>query len=128
MPFDQLFQVQDSECLKTTVRNISGGTRSFGFLGAHGRRLADNEIITLPGNVIDHLGGGGHWDQRKFKALERALQADPPLLEIMETPAVHLYDETRTLTRILVQDAGVLGTIDPCWELKSVSSSSSAGT
>ena len=128
MPFDALFVAQDSDCLKTTLRIVSGGTRSFGFLGAHGRRLANNEIITVPGHVSNHLGAGGNWDQREFRALERALQSKPPTLEILETPAVHLYDEPRGAIRILSFEAGVLGTVDPCWELNSLSSSSSAGT
>lgn len=120
------FTQQDTDCLFTTVKNISGSERSFGYLGARGKRLAANEVVTIPGDLIAHLGGGGKYDQRKFKALERSLLNGT--LEIVSTPAVHLFDAVNDDTKILALEGGTLGTVDPCWVTQSLSSSSSSSS
>ena len=107
-------QDANSSCLYTTVKNVSGVERSFGFLGARGMRLAAAEVVTIPGNIIDALGGGGKWSQRKFKGLQRALD-DNSSLEIVSTPGVHLYDSVHDRTRVLALQGQVLGVVDPCW-------------
>lgn len=124
------FTQQNTDCLFTTVRNTAGVARVFGFLGQRGKRLLANEIFSFPGNLVTWLGGGGgqagQWSQRRFKALERALTRES--LEIISTPGVHLYDPINDITRVLAQEGGVIGSVDPCWTLQSVSSSSSSGT
>lgn len=77
--------------LYTTVKNVSGAARVFGFLGAHGKRLANNETYTVPGDLVATVGKGGRGGQRQFKALERALEAGT--LVITKSPAVYLTDE-----------------------------------
>jgi hypothetical protein len=111
----------NTTCLYTTVKNVSGVERVFGFLGARGMRLAAGEVVTVPGNLITALGNGGVGSQRKFRALERALDTNSSL-EIESTPGVHLYDAADDTTHILALQNAVLGTVDPCWY-----SSSSAG-
>jgi hypothetical protein len=107
-------QDANSLCLFTTVKNVSGVERVFGFLGARGMRLAAGEVVTIPGNLIDALGRGGHYAQRKFKGLERALDVNGSL-EIVSTPGVHLYDSVHDRTRVLALQGQLLGVVDPCW-------------
>lgn len=107
-------QNANTACLYTTVKNISGSERVFGFLGARGMRLTADETVTIPGNLISALGKGGVGSQRKFKGLERSLDANSSL-EIISTPAVHLYDPIHDRTRILALQGEVLGVVDPCW-------------
>jgi hypothetical protein len=117
---------QDTDCLYTTVQNISGKERVFGFLGDRGKRLAAGEMVTIPGNLPNHLGGGGQWSQRRFKALERSLIRES--LAIVNTPGVHVYDPINDVTRVVAQEGGLIGSVDPCWTKQSLSSSSSSGT
>lgn len=76
--------------LYTTVKNTSGAEATFGFLGAHGKRLANNATYTVPGDLVAKLGNGGRGTQRAFKALEKALEAGD--LIIVNSPAVYLTD------------------------------------
>lgn len=77
--------------LYTTVKNTSGAARVFGFLGAHGKRLENNETYTVPGDLVATVGKGGRGGQRQFKALEKALETGT--LVITKSPAVYLTDE-----------------------------------
>jgi hypothetical protein len=83
--------------LFTTVKNVSGGTAVFGFLGAHGKRLANNETYTVPGDLVTKLGAKR--SQRQFKALEKALTTGK--LTIVKSPSVYLRDDADTVTREL---------------------------
>jgi hypothetical protein len=98
--------------LYTTVENTSGSDKVFGFLGTHGKRLEANETYTVPGDLVSKLGA--QRSQRKFKALESALQTGD--LKIVSSPAVYLYDATDEVTRELSIDNGVIGTVDPQWD------------
>lgn len=104
-------QNANTDCLYTTVKNVSGKERVFGFLGERGKRLLANETFTQRGDLVAKLGA--QTSARRFKALERSLLAGS--LEIVKTPAVHLYDDTDDVVRMLVLDNGVLGFADPCW-------------
>jgi len=107
-------QDANTVCLYTTLKNVSGTERVFGMLGARGMRLAADEVVTVPGNIITALGMGGKFSQRKFQALERSLDENGSL-QIISTPAVHLYDSIQDRTRQLALQGGVLGLVDPCW-------------
>jgi hypothetical protein len=76
--------------LYTTVKNTSGAEATFGFLGAHGKRLANNATYTVPGDLVAKLGNGGRGTQRAFKALEKSLEDGK--LVIVNSPAVYLTD------------------------------------
>lgn len=41
----------DSTNHETVIRNATGGTRFFGFLPPHGKRLANGETFTFPGDL-----------------------------------------------------------------------------
>ncbi len=106
----------DTQCLYTTVRNTSGQTRVFSFLGAHGVRLAANETYTVPGDLFSALASKRP-SRRAFKAMEAAVRAGH--LAIVRTPGVFLYDQTQDQTRMLSLDNGALGSVSPCWESSS---------
>jgi hypothetical protein len=74
--------------LYTTVKNVSGKTRTFGFLGAHGKTLANNGTYSMPGDLVAKLGN--QRSKRAFKSLERALEVGD--LVITASPAVYLTD------------------------------------
>lgn len=97
--------------LYTTVKNVSGAARVFGFLGAHGKRLANNETYTVPGDLVATVGKGGRGGQRQFKALERALEDGT--LVITKSPAVYLTDEDDGSVDQVNLDANTLGTKTP---------------
>lgn len=97
--------------LYTTVKNTSGAARVFGFLGAHGKRLANNETYTVPGDLVATVGKGGRGGQRQFKALERALEDGA--LQITKSPAVYLTDADDGSVDQVNLDDDVLGTTTP---------------
>jgi hypothetical protein len=71
--------------LYTTVKNTSGAEVSFGFLGAHGKRLANNATYTVPGDLVAKLGN--QQSQRQFKAFERAIEQGD--LVVISSPVVY---------------------------------------
>lgn len=105
-------QVADTTCLYSMVKNETGSSRVFGFLGEHGMRLDADEAVLVRGDLVAKLGA--MTSARRFKALERSLQNGR--LKILATPAVHLYDPVADETRLLALENGVLGLVDPCWD------------
>lgn len=98
--------------LYTTVKNISGATRVFGFLGEHGRELENNATYTVPGDLVTKLGS--QRSKRKFQALERALLAGH--LEIVKSPSVYLRSEDDDTTKELaLGTTNQLGTTTPSY-------------
>lgn len=90
--------------LYTTVKNTSGSTAAFGFLGLHGKRLNNNETFTVPGDLVAKLGG--QRSQRQFKALEKALYDGD--IVIVNSPAVYLTDvDDGSIDQIKVDDGNV---------------------
>ena len=99
--------------LYTTVKNVSGKTLTFGFLGAHGKTLNNNETYTVPGDLVTKLGA--QRSQRKFGALKRALTEN--LLDIVKSPSVYLLSETLGVTKELAMNSNSqLGTSNPSWQ------------
>jgi hypothetical protein len=95
--------------LYTTVKNTSGATATFGFLGLHGKRLAADATFTVPGDLVAKLGG--QRSQRQFKALESALEDGN--LVIVNSPAVYLTDvDDGSIDQVQVDD-GVVKTTSP---------------
>lgn len=96
--------------LYTTVKNVSGAARTFGFLGPRGKRLEDDATYTVPGDLVADLGRGGRGSQRKFKALQAALVNGD--IEII-SPAVYMADEAGDPKQLTIDESGlVLGTPD----------------
>jgi hypothetical protein len=99
--------------LYTTVKNVSGKTLTFGFLGAHGKELDNNATFTVPGDLVTKLGSKR--SQRQFQALERALTGG--LLDIVKSPSVYLLSDTGNVTRELAMSSTrELGTTVPSFD------------
>lgn len=94
--------------LYTTVKNTSGGARVFGFLGTHGKRLANNATYTVRGDLVASLGGKK--SSRGFSALEKALETGD--MTITASPAVYLSDNTSHAIRQIKLDT-TLGVTSP---------------
>jgi len=109
--------VMDTSCLYSTVKNISGGAKIFGFLPPHGRELAAAEEFTVFGDIRQNLGGNRGSERsvhrRDNAAFEAAVEAGD--LEIVSTPSPILEDVTLEIPKMLKLDSGTLSTVDPCW-------------
>jgi hypothetical protein len=101
-----------STCLLTTVKNISGASKFFGFLPYNGQTLAANGTLTVLGDLMDAACRGGK-PARYAQLIRDAIDADQ--LEIVSTPAVILYDATLANSKMLSLINGVLYRADPCW-------------
>lgn len=108
----------DTSCLYSTVKNVSGTTKTFGFLPPHGRTLANNEEFTVFGDVRQNLGGnqGGERSvqRRANAAFEAAIESGD--LEILNTPSPILQDTETDLPKMLQLADGELSAVDPCWQ------------
>jgi len=105
-------QNANTQCLYTTVQNVSGKERVFGYLGVRGMRLAAGEVVTVRGDLVSKLGN--QTSARRFKSLERSLDQNGSL-KIVSSPAIHLYDAIQDETKQLALQGGQLGIVDPCW-------------
>jgi hypothetical protein len=115
--FDVDGKVMDTSCLYSTVKNISGVAKIFGFLPPHGRTLAVNEEFTVFGDVRQGLGGNRGAERsvhrRDNAAFEAAIESGD--LEILQTPSPVLQDVDTGLPKMLQLASGVLSAVDPCW-------------
>ncbi len=104
----------DTRCLYSTVRNTSGGRKTFGFLPPHGRSLAANEEFTVFGDILQSLIRFERSEARRsIIAFERALQRGD--ITIVRTPAPLFEDEVTEGTKMLRLNNGTFGAVDPCW-------------
>jgi len=110
-------QTPSTESLYTVVKNTSGGSRFFGFLGNGGIRLANNEQVSVRGNLVATLGASRR--KRNFTTLETALENGD--LQIVSTPAPVLYDAVAAQAFQLALQDGCLGVVDPTWDAAGVS-------
>ena len=112
----------NTNCLLTTVKNVSGGSKKFGFLPPHGRELANNEEYTFLGDPVNAVVRGERVSsKRQLDALTASLEAED--LDIISTPSPVLYDETNDSSHILKLEGGALFAVDGCWIDPAVSSS-----
>lgn len=77
----------DTTDLYTTVKNISGVAKFFGYVGPRGAQLASNATATIYGSIHTQKG----FNKRKQEALERDLLAAK--ITILKTP-VPIIDDT----------------------------------
>lgn len=131
----------NTDCLYTTIQNISRAEAVFSFIPPHGKRMAAGEMLTVAGNMIDRLAA--KTSNRQFKAMENALMGDPtpspgrpngipPSLAIISTPAVFVMTQEgvpadpahsvaavppkgQVLTGMEGGTDDTLGMTDPCW-------------
>ena len=116
-PFDVEGKTMDMSCLYSTVKNISGVKKVFGFLPPHGRELDVNEEFTVFGDVRQSLGGNRGAERsvqrRDHSAFEAAIESGD--LEIIQTPSPVLQDTDSGDPKILNLTDGTLSAADPCW-------------
>ena len=108
--------VLDTSCLYSTVRNISGVKKRFGFLPPHGWELEDGEQRTVFGSILEAVQrGNGDRDmpRRHTDAFENSINDHE--IEIVNTPSPIFYDETNDESKTLIVDGGSLTVVDPCW-------------
>lgn len=103
-------QTPNTDVLFTRVRNATGATRVFGFLGDRGARLGANETFLQRGDPRDTLAK----HKRKFDGLQRALLAGDLVIE--QTPSPVLWDPVLEQAQLLALSNNVLGIVDPSWD------------
>jgi hypothetical protein len=101
-----------TECLCTTVRNLNDHATYFGFLGRPGKTLAAHAEVSIWGSITSWLLRYTP-DVRAQRSLAAALAAD--VLAIVQTPAVHLWDDALYVTKVLTLSSSTLADTDPCW-------------
>lgn len=103
----------DTTCLYTTVKNPLSFSRTYGYLGAHGKTLPAGAHFTQIGDLVDVMTGDKRYKVRATDALERDILADK--IEIISTPRPILKDGSTSDIKMLDLDAAALGVVDPCW-------------
>lgn len=98
--------------LKTKVRNISGGSRFFSYLGSHGITLTAGQEYEENGDLVTKIANSKQ-NRRWFTALEADLSNSK--LAIVSTVKDHFYDETTDETKVLQVDNGTVSVVDPTW-------------
>ena len=85
---------------QTILRNVSGSTKFFDFIGQHGATLEDDEDVYITGRVEDL------WqkDTKKIAAYKYALENG--LITVIKSPSVFCYDETGEKVLTLGADDG----------------------
>lgn len=101
----------DTSCLYSTVKNTSGGTLTFSYLGEHGRSLANNGTFTEMGDIRDTIA-------RKGARAKTAFDSDvgEQRLTIVSTPSPILFDTVANDSKILSSSGGTVSGVAPCWE------------
>lgn len=85
---------------QTVVRNTSASEKFFGFLGAHGVKLAAGATYAVDGDLV-----GSIKNRRALKSLQEQLAAG--VLTVMKTPTVFL--ETDNVGEVVPVKAGASG-------------------
>lgn len=115
---------QLTDCLVTTVKNVSGGSMNLTFLPPHGAVLADDGEYSFDGDLVSAIRSkfaNYAAGKRAVASLKANMEAGN--LEVIKTPAPVLYDPTLDNTKVLKADNGVLYLADPCWLATSSSAS-----
>ena len=97
--------------VQTKVRNVSATTKTFGYLGRRGKTLAAGEEYTFDGDLRAWLSALPR--PTKLKKFIADLEAGH--IALVSDPAVHLYDPTLDVTKVVKLDNGTLGVQDPSW-------------
>ena len=103
----------DTSHLYVTVKNPLTFSRSYGYLGVHGKTLGAGVHFTQIGDLVSVMTGDKRYKKRATAALERDLLNDK--IEIISSPRVILKDAATFDIKALNLTGTVLGTIDPSW-------------
>lgn len=103
------------DCLQSTVRNSTSGTKFFAFLPPHGRTIAAGDELTFDGDIRELVARPGRYNRGGgVAALMAAMEAGE--LDIVGTPAPVMIDGVTGHSRMLVLNNNVLTTDGPCWD------------
>jgi hypothetical protein len=104
----------DTTMLFTTVKNPLGQSKTYGYLGAHGKTLPGLGHFSQIGDLIDAIAPDTIYKSyRKSNAIQRDLLASR--LVIITTPALILKDTANSQIKAVKLTGGALGIIDPSW-------------
>ena len=90
----------------TTLRNVSGGTKFFDFVGEHGATLTNGQDVDIPGDIFTVTAAA-----KKTRSLKYALENG--LIEIVKSPDIFFHDATTTIVRRIYVDNGSVLVRDP---------------
>jgi hypothetical protein len=101
-------------CLFTIVKNVSGGTKHFGFLPPHGRTLDADEELHIFGDIFTAIHrNAGH--RRAYLQDKLGAAINDGDLEIKTSPCVVVYDPDNLASyRVGVYNGTVLAQV-PDW-------------
>lgn len=105
---------QDTSCLYTVVRNISGQRRRFSFLPPHGRVLDPNQEFSIIGSLTDaiaRLDVTPH--RRKLKSFLKAV-ADGHLA-VVRAPNPVLRAPNGNVRMLSINNSNNVVVENPCW-------------
>ncbi len=104
----------DTSCLFSTVKNVVGQRRTYGFLPPHGRTLDNDEEFTVFGHISEAIGRFERvTDKRMRDSFAAALERGDMI--IVSTPNPVLQDQDTQESKIIVLASGTLAVEDPCW-------------
>lgn len=107
----------DTNCLMTTVRNISGTTRTFSFLPPHGRDLDANEEFSVYGDMFAAIQRANPIaSKRHVDAFIDAIASDNKTLEVVKTPSPIFWDRNLGTPHLISMESGSLVVRTPCME------------
>lgn len=101
-------------CLFSTVKNISGATKKFGFLPPHGRELEDEEEITVFGSITSAISRGEYVTDRRHQCALGSAVAEEELA-IVASPCYFVFDEADNASYVLDSDEGTPVSRAPTW-------------
>ena len=101
-----------TDCMLSSVRNISGSAMYFDFLPPHGVKLANHGEYTCIGNIMSFVGMG-LGGQRAILRLEQMV--NDGLLEIKYTPSPVFWDKGRIRISLMQVYNDKLVVMQPCW-------------
>lgn len=96
---------------ETIIKNVSGKTLTFSFIGPRGVTLASDEEYAIPGDV--HASPWLRYRPRDYNDFLRALETGK--LQILSTPANILRDTQTGAVKAVKVTNGTLGTKNPSW-------------
>jgi hypothetical protein len=104
----------DISHLYTVVKNPTTASRTYGYLGAHGKTLAPGASYSQVGSLVDALAQDDmQKSTRRMDSFQRDLLNSK--IELISTPRTVLKDATTGAIKTLRLNSTTLGTVDPSW-------------
>lgn len=101
-----------SDCLLSTVKNVSGGELVCSMWPPHGKTFDADEEASVYGDIIAAFQHGGR-PERNVAAFVNLLTGGQ--LELIRTPSPIMYDAVQDRVSMLIVNNGAIFAKDPCW-------------